>query len=73
MSRNVTPRSLISLDRTAPFLISDAPTAPERSSFAPTLLRSRVLTAYEVPPSAMNTAIVAMTFAYERCDLMRLM
>jgi hypothetical protein len=40
-----------------PFL---AVTAPLRSSFVPTLLRGIFTAAYEVPPSAMNSASRAM-------------
>jgi hypothetical protein len=54
---------LISLERTADLRISEAPTAFERICFEPTLFFGNWTTAYEVPPSAMKTAIVAITFA----------
>src|ERR1700744_2773219 len=41
-------------------------TAPLRSCLVPTLLCGRVVAAYAPPPSAMNSASVAMTFAYDR-------
>ena len=63
MSRSAMPRSLMSFDRTALVWISEAPTAPVRICFGPTLLRGSWVTAYDVPPSAMNTATVAMTLA----------
>ena len=53
----------MSLDRTAPVLSSDAPTALVRICFEPTLFRGSCETAYEVPPSATNSATVAMTLA----------
>jgi hypothetical protein len=54
---------LISCDRTAFERISDDPTALERICFEPTLFVGSDVTAYDVPPNAMKTAIVAMTFA----------
>jgi hypothetical protein len=45
--------SCSSLERTAPVLIW----------FEPTLSRGSVNAAYEVPPSAMNSATVAVTLA----------
>src|SRR5215207_132143 len=59
---------------TVPFRIASEVTARERSSarptesrfscFAPTLLRGKVMAAYDVLPIAMNTAIVAIEFEY---------
>jgi len=51
-------RKLTALER-----ISDGPTARERICSGPTLLRASFVAAYELPPSATKTAIVAMTFA----------
>jgi hypothetical protein len=47
---------------TAPVRISDRPTESARRCAEPTLFRGND-SAYDVPPSATNTAIVAMTFA----------
>ncbi len=63
MSLSATERSRMSLERTAPVRSSDAPTAPVRICLEPTLFRGSCVTAYEVPPSAMNTATVAITLA----------
>ena len=63
MSWSAIERSFTCLDRTALLPISDVPTAPVRICFAPTLFRGSCVTAYDVPPSAMNTAMVAITFA----------
>ena len=55
-------RSSISDDPIALRRTSDLPTEFARSCSGPTLSRGSVR-AYEVPPSAMKTAIVAITFA----------
>jgi hypothetical protein len=52
----------ISAERTAPVLISALPTEPVRSCFAPTLFPGSV-SAYDVPPSAANSAMLEATFA----------
>ncbi len=54
-------------DRTVPLRNSEVPTAFDRICFDPTLFLGSAVTAYDVPPSAMNTAAVAITFAYVRC------
>ena len=50
-------------DFTACFRISGPPTEFVRSCFDPTLSRGSVATAYDVPPSAMKSAKVAVTLA----------
>src|SRR5689334_17897375 len=57
-----TPRAR-SAFATEPFLISDDRTAPARISRAPTLSFASFTAAYDVPPSARKTAMVAMTLA----------
>ena len=63
MSLSATERSRMSRERTAPVRSSDAPTAPVRICLEPTLFLGSWVTAYEVPPSAMKTATVAITLA----------
>src|SRR5437667_4528448 len=41
-------------------------TAPLRICFGPTLLRGTLNAAYDVPPIARTSAVVAATFAYVR-------
>jgi hypothetical protein len=55
--------SLTSAPVIAPFLTFDEVTAFRLSCFVPTLLFGRDSAAYELPPSATNTATVAMTLA----------
>ena len=59
-------------ERTAFRLISAAPTEFGFSSTEPTLFRGRFTAAYELPPSATKSASVAVTFAYVRRSLIRL-
>jgi hypothetical protein len=62
----------MSVERTADLRISDVPTAFVRICFGPTLFRGSWVTAYEVPPNATKTAMVAITLAYDRCERRRL-
>src|SRR5687767_6379548 len=48
---------------------SDERTALDRIWLLPTLLRGSVIAAYDVPPRATKTAIVAMTFEYVKRSL----
>src|SRR3954453_17632345 len=61
MSVRRMPWFLMSRVDTAPVLSSDGPTDRGRNCLDPTLLRGTVK-AYDVPPSAMNTAKVDITF-----------
>src|SRR4051794_35961716 len=61
MSERWTPCFLMLRVETAPVFSSDAPTEPARNCLDPTLLRGNV-NAYDVPPRAMNTAKVDITF-----------
>jgi hypothetical protein len=54
---------LKSVSRSEPFRTLGEVIAPFRTCFAPTLFRFSDTAATDVPPRAMNTATLAMTFA----------